>query len=476
MRQVSISPVPVTRLTRSLSPERTEQFVALAERARAALAGRVVWNVNATATGGGVAEMLPTLLAYGLGAGVDTRWLVLDADPHFFTITKRLHNLLHGVTGDGGPLAADERAHYERALAANLEEMLADVRTGDLVVLHDPQTAGMVDGLRAAGARVVWRCHIGLDGSNDLTDRAWSFLRPYVEPADAVVFSRQAYAPDWVDPQRLWVIRPSIDALSCKNVDLDADEVAAILHTSGLLAGDGFARSTLGRFTGRSGSAVEVHSRMDLVLGGSPPPADARVVLQVSRWDRLKDMAGVMTAFAYHLREMADVHLMLVGPDAWGVTDDPEGTEVLAECRALWNSLPERTRRRIHVVCLPMEDVDANALMVNALQRHAYLVAQKSIVEGFGLTVTEAMWKSRPVLASAVGGIRDQITDGVDGVLVDDPTDLAAFAAEMQGLLDDPVRAERLGRAGREHVRDEYLADRHLTQYENLLTRLATGR
>src|SRR5690606_24316280 len=152
------------------------------------LDGHVVWNVNATASGGGVAEMLTAMLAYGRGAGIDTRWLVLDGNPRFFRITKRLHNLLHGTPGDGGPLGEAERDVYESVLAGNLEAMRSRVRAGDIVILHDPQTAGLARGLRDAGAHVVWRCHIGRDTPNELTDIGWRFLERYVDEADATVF------------------------------------------------------------------------------------------------------------------------------------------------------------------------------------------------------------------------------------------------------------------------------------------------
>jgi trehalose synthase len=167
-----------------------------------------------------------------------------------------------------------------------------------------------------------------------------------------------------------------------------------------------------------------------------------------------------------------DVHLVLAGPAVAGVSDDPEGAEVLAECQAAWEELPEDLRRRVHLAVLPMDDVDENAVLVNALQRHATVVVQKSLVEGFGLTVTEAMWKGSPVVASAVGGIQDQIADGVDGVLLADPTDLDAFASALAGLLADPERAARIGAAGRERVRAQFLGDRHLIQYVELFAGL----
>ena len=165
-------------------------------------------------------ETLQTLLAYGRGARIDNRWLVLDGEAEFFAITERLHNLLHGDRGDGGPLGADERACYERVVAANVAEMLTLMGARDIVLLHDPQTAGMIDGLRATGVRVVWRCHVGRDTCNDETDEAWAFLRPDLERADAFVFSRLEYVPEWIERERLVIIAPSIDPFSAKNREI----------------------------------------------------------------------------------------------------------------------------------------------------------------------------------------------------------------------------------------------------------------
>ena len=177
----------------------------------------------------------------------------------------------------------------------------------------------------------------------------------------------------------------------------------------------------------------------------------------------------MLSAFADYVGPATqDVHLMLVGPDVSAVRDDPEGAEVLAACRATSARLPDPVRKRCHLACIPMDDIDENAIIINALQRHATVVVQKSLVEGFGLTVTEAMWKSRPVLASAVGGIQDQITDGAEGLLLPDPRDLGGFAQRLQLLLDDPLMRERMGRSGHERVQDEFLGDRHLIQYVDL--------
>jgi trehalose synthase len=397
----------------------------------------------------------------------------LDGDAEFFTITKRLHNLLHGDPGDGGRLGAAEHGHYQRVLEDNLSGMSSRIARSDIVLLHDPQTAGIVDGLRENGNRVVWRCHVGRDTSNDQTDLAWAFLRRYIEDADAYVFSRRVYAPVWMDAARLAVIPPSIDPFSAKNRELDSHTVRAVLATAGLVGGGDFPDRPI-HFERRDGSVGTIRHHTRLV-DGPPPPLDARLIIQVSRWDRLKDMGGVMSGFArLDTDDRADSHLMLVGPDVTGVTDDPEGAEVLADCRRQWRALPDGVRERVHLASIPMDDVDENAIIVNALQRHAYAVVQKSIVEGFGLTVTEAMWKSRPVIASRVGGIQDQITDGHNGLLLPDPYDLDALAAAIRRLLQEPRLADNLGAAAHDRVQVQFLGDRHLAQYVNLFGRLAS--
>jgi len=473
MRQVEVQPVPLDRLTALLTPERALRLRDVAEAARPMLSDRVVWNINATAQGGGVAEMLQTLLAYGRGAGVDTRWLVLDGDEQFFAITKRLHNVLHGDPGDGGPLGAAERVHYIDVLQTNLDHMHPPVRAGDIVLLHDPQTAGLVDPLRRLGVHVVWRCHIGRDTSNEHTECGWAFLREFVEDSDGFIFSRKVYAPSWVPPERLWVIPPSIDPFSVKNRMLAPAEALAVLEQTGLLdapyGGDGLT------FVRRDGTTGALRRHDTLFAEGAPVPPDARVVVQVSRWDRLKDMAGVMRGFAAAIDRLPeDAQLMLVGPEVSGVSDDPEGAEVLEECRDQWRTLPDGVRRRVALVTLPMDDGDENAHIVNAVQQYAAVVVQKSLVEGFGLTVTEAMWKGRPVVASAVGGIQDQILDGRDGLLVGDPRDLSEFADAVGRVLRDRRLADALGAAARARVQDQFLGDRHLAQYVDLFASMLT--
>jgi trehalose synthase len=179
-----------------------------------------------------------------------------------------------------------------------------------------------------------------------------------------------------------------------------------------------------------------------------------------------------MSGFVEHVDPSLGAHLLLCGPSVTGVSDDPEGAGVLDECLAQWRDLPHVARGRVHLACIPMTDPDENASIVNAIQRHASVVVQKSLAEGFGLTVAEAMWKRRPVVASAVGGIVDQIEDGIHGRLVDDPTDLRAFGAAVESLLRDPTGAAKLAENAHQRVADEFLGDRHLEQYVRLFEQL----
>ena len=229
-------------------------------------------------------------------------------------------------------------------------------------------------------------------------------------------------------------------------------------------------------YTRYDGTPGRVDRLCEVLSTGPPPRIDEPLVVQVSRWDRLKDHMGVMTGFAEHVAPATGAHLILAGPNVNAVADDPEGAEVLNEVWAAWRELPHVRRSRVHLSCLPMADIEENAAIVNALQRHATVVVQKSLEEGFGLTVAEAMWKSRPVVASAVGGIHDQIEDGVTGVLLDDPTDIDTFGRLVLELLNDPQRAQEIGARAREHVRRNFLANRHAAQYIELFASIIEAR
>ena len=467
LEQVPVAPLPIERFAAVLTPEQEEGLQKTVVRAQRELQGRVVWSVSSTAYGGGVAEMLRSLLAYSRAAGVDARWAVMGGEPDFFRITKRIHNNLHGFAGDGGPLGELEMKIYEAVSDATAEQLRSLIEPGDIVLAHDPQTAGLVKPLVDMGAHVIWRAHIGLDLPNDRARIAWAFLRPYVEPAAAYVFSRQAFAWEGLDPERVEIIRPSIDPFSAKNQELASSDVRSILKAAGILEHDGPGRPVFERHDGTPGRV----DRQAQMVQDAPLPVDVPVVTQVSRWDRLKDPIGVMESIVSHTHHATRSHLVLAGPEPSAVSDDPEGADVLRECVTRWESLAPEVRHRIHLALLPMADAEENAAIVNALQRRSDVVVQKSLAEGFGLTVAEAMWKARPVVASRVGGIQDQIVDGVSGVLVD-PRDVVGFGAHVRELVLDLERRERMGAAAQERVRDEFLGVRHLTQYVDLFERV----
>ena len=249
-----------------------------------------------------------------------------------------------------------------------------------------------------------------------LANLTWRTVAPYV-------FSHLGFVPRLLEHADVSIIPPSIDPEAPKNRPLNRTKVDALLVRIGLLDNEAVPASS---------------PRVSAVLGGGGPVSrDDRVVVQVSRWDRLKDMQGVLVGFADRLAGQAGLRLALVGPAVDGVSDDPEGARVLGECMDHWESLPPKLRSAIRLVALPMDDLVLNALMVNAIQRHAAVVVQKSLEEGFGLTVAEAMWKSRPVVASAVGGIVDQVAPG-SGILLRDPSDLDAFGETLSALLQSP--------------------------------------
>jgi trehalose synthase len=468
--ELEVEALDAARFEPLVGPERMARFEAVAAETRERLGRRAVVSVNSTAVGGGVAEMLQTLLAYARGAGVDARWLVIQGDPGFFAVTKRIHNGLYGGPGDGGALGPDERSHYEANQRENAEALLDLLAPDTIVLLHDPQTAGMAPALRRAGRLVLWRCHVGLDEPNEWSERAWTFLRPYLEDVDAYIFSRAAFAPPWADLAKTFVIPPSIDPFAAKNEMMSARNVRLALGYAGLVEGAG--DPPVVPFTRRDGSRGHITRRADVIQLGPAAPADAPLVMQASRWDGMKDMAGVMEGFVHHVDPALGAHLVLAGPAVTSVADDPEAAEVYDDCIDRWRRLPHEARSRVHLACTPMADPDEAAAIVNALQRHATVVVQKSLAEGFGLTVAEAMWKARPVVASAVGGIVDQIEHGEHGLLLNDPHDLEAFGAAVERLLRDPAEAAYLGRKARERASRELLGDSHLALYARVLQRL----
>lgn len=471
VREIEVAVRSLSLLEPLIGAERYGELGRAAAQTSQQLEGKTVWNVSSTAAGGGVAEMLQVLVGYTLDADIDIRWLVMSADPEFFSITKRIHNRLHGAAGDGGGLGRNETAHYAEITAANSKGVMSRVRQGDVVLLHDPQTAGMAPTLAEAGARVVWRCHIGRVGSNQWTEEAWSFVRPHLAHCEAFIFSLPEYVPSWIEESKVWVIPPSIDPFSPKNQNMSPSNVIRTLGRIGLL--QAVPKDSPGTFTRGDGTAGHVERQAAIISANvAPLGSDVPLVVQVSRWDRLKDMEGVMEGFVAAAPALNDAHLALVGPAVIGVTDDPEGADVYAECLAAWEDLPANARRRVTLITLPMADVDENAAMVNAIQRHATVIVQKSLEEGFGLTVAEGMWKAKAVVASNVGGITEQIVSGT-GILISDPADLVAFGKALTDLFTNPLKLAELGSRAREHVLESFVGDKHLLLFARLMAELS---
>ena len=405
--------------------------------------GPLLAHVNATATGGGVSELLRGLLRQQ-PAG----WAVIAGNAEFYAVTKYLHHLLHGHADPG---RLDDSA-LMRTYRATLEPQHAwfteRVGRGDVVVLHDPQTLGLAPAIKAAGGRAVWHCHIGAVIAPERGPGAmWRAFAPEIQAVDAVVTTLPEFAPP--SARELFLIPPAIDPAAVKNRELSPDEIAAVLAEIGLTSG---------------------HVAPDVVvIQERPLPRDARVVLQVSRWDPLKDMPGVARCV---IGLPLDVHVVLAGTNPIEIPDDPEGLAVLAEVRAVLAELSEVDRARVHLVNISMKRQERNALVVNALQRRADVVVQKSLQEGFGLTVTEAMVKARAVIASDVGGLRQQITNGHNGLLVD-PADLDGLRAQLRRLLDDPVLRRELGERARATVLERYTMRQFADSYRKVAEALS---
>lgn len=454
----------------------------------ARMAGRTLWMVNSTAKGGGVAEMLPAKVRLLRDLGIRSEWAVIETDrPEFFQLTKRIHNLVHG--SGAGRLGPADRELYEAVNRANADGLATHLARGDVVVVHDPQPMPLAGLLRErVEVTAVWRCHIGLDATNDATRAAWEFLAPYAGAYDRAVFS----APEYVVPylaDRAAVIHPGIDPLASKNREMHAHELVRVLANSALT-------TTIGPTLRPPFQQLANRLQHDGTFRPAIWPEEIGlltrpIVTQVSRWDRLKGFAPLLRAFARLKRRARNggdgldpllarrldvARLVLAGPEPEGVADDPEAAEVLEELKREYAGLGPTLQADVALVTLPMRAPRENALMVNALQRASSIVAQNSIREGFGLTVAEAMWKRIPVLANERAcGPRHQVRHLVDGLLVRDPEDEGALAAGLVDALSDPDRAETWGRNAQRQVHERFLVFSQLEGWLRLLAGLGTG-
>ena len=373
-----------------------EELGLLADRLR----GKAIQNINSTAVGGGVAEILSRMIPLLSQLGVSAAWDVIKGDEKFFAVTKKFHNGLHGVPVE---IDAGEYAHFLEVNRYNAEQ----IRFGDIVFVHDPQPIALVEKRGAIGKNWLWLCHIDFSRPDP---KIWEFLRQFIPRYDAAVFSAPAFSQKLPIPQVL--IAPSIDPLGDKNKELDEPTIDAV-----------FARFGIDR---------------------SRP-----VVTQISRFDYLKDPVGVIKAYKL-AKERVDMQLVIAGG---GATDDPEGPIIMEEVRR-----EAEKDEDIFVLFLP----PASDIEINALQRGSTIILQKSLKEGFGLTVSEALWKGKPTIAGAVGGIPLQIAHKYSGVLTHS---IEGTAQWIKQLIGAPEFARQLGVNGREHIRNNFLITRHIKDY-----------
>ena len=371
------------------------------------LQGISLFHVSSTLVGGGVAEMLHSLVPLFNDLGIETRWQVIKGTPLFFKTTKSIHNALQGNHIE----IADEMLDRYKEINKRNGEIL-DL-SGDVVVIHDPQPLPLIERRPSGSNRWIWRCHIDLSSPNK---NVWTFLYDYIERYDVVVVSMPEFAQYLPIPQD--IIPPSIDPLSDKNMDLPEARVSEVYEKYGI-------------------------------------PRDKPVILQVSRFDPFKDPIGIIEACEL-VRRDTECSLVFAGGIA---SDDPESSEVLARLEERANNDPDT-----YIIAPRTEPIPAAE--VNALQRGADIIVQKSLREGFALTVTEAMWKAKPVVGADVGGIKLQVKDGITGFLVrsiDETAERIAF------LLRNPDLAREMGEVGKEQVRKNFLITRHLRDYLRLL-------
>ena len=373
-----------------------EELFLLAEH----LSGRVIQNINSTAVGGGVAEILSRMIPLLGQLGVKAKWDVIKGDEKFFAVTKKIHNGLHGV-----PVKINNE-EYDYFLEVNRQNA-REIAFGDIVFVHDPQPIALIEKRSEVGKRWVWRCHIDFSRPDP---KIWKFLSQFVTRYDATVFSAPAFAQKIPVPQLL--IAPSIDPLSDKNKELPEETIDSVFKQYG--------------------------------IDRSRP-----VVTQISRFDYLKDPLGVIQAYK-RARAHVDMQLVLAGG---GATDDPEGPMIMERVK----EEAEKDRNIFALFLPPASDIE-----INALQRGSTIILQKSLREGFGLTVAEALWKGKPTIAGAVGGIPLQITHKYSGILTHS---IEGTAQWIKQLISAPEYASKLGANGREHIRNNFLITRHIKDY-----------
>lgn len=447
---------------------------------------RTIYMLNSTAKGGGVAEMLPRYINIFRELGVNIEWLVMHPDQEaFFSLTKNLHNLIHGAGSTD--IASEEKKLYNRVSRKVADGIKPYLKENDILVVHDPQPMGAGALLKKeTGVTTLWRCHIGLDKHTEETRAAWHFLSDYADPYDHGIFTASEYIPSYFAGKSS-IIYPSLDPLSHKSRVLSAHKLMGILCNAGL---------------GKEHEPVLTppfsEPAMRLQPDGSFQRADEPeeiglmyrpTITQVSRWDRLKGFKPLMDGFIHlkknlinrddiperHRNRLKIVRLVMAGPDPSSIQDDPEGIEVLQSLIDTYKDLEPEIQKDIALLTLPMNSSKENALMVNAIQRCSTVIAQNSLKEGFGLTATEAMFKAIPVIGTSAVGLRLQIRDQIDGLMVQNPEDPIEIAEKLDTILSEAKQREFYAINAQKRIHDEFLLFKQIARWLRVLYNTANG-
>nr|VFJ58154.1 MAG: trehalose synthase [Candidatus Kentron sp. FM]VFJ58449.1 MAG: trehalose synthase [Candidatus Kentron sp. FM]VFK12237.1 MAG: trehalose synthase [Candidatus Kentron sp. FM] len=482
-RIVDIAEQPLFLERYLVHPELRNQIQLLKEKASPIAArckDRCIWMINSAARGGGVAEMMPSIITFLRALGFSAKWAVIETENQdFFALTKRIHNLTHGVTQVSRDFSENDYRLFEEVNRQNAMQIEQAIKPQDILILHDPQVLPLGNLLsQALGIKFLWRCHIGTNRKNTSTEAVWDFLQPFFENCVGAIFTAREYAPEYLQ-DRITIIHPAIDPLTDKNRHLSFTEIVEILCAGGLVpAPHPVAIADFSHRARQISTDGRLQDCEDNGLFYRP------TVLQISRWDRLKGWNHLLEGFARMKRELQRsgantaenrfpllARLILAGPDPAYILDDIEGAAAFEEIRQMFVSLDPDIQSDVTVYLLPMASHSENALIVNALQRIASVVVQNSIEEAFGLTVEEALWKGRPVLVSTAFGLRLQIDDGVNGVFVD-ATDAKQISKRLLELLATPQHRSALGEMAKYLTVDNALIFNKISKYIDVLSLL----
>lgn len=439
-----------------------------------------IWMINSTSIGGGVAEMLPMLITmFKDTTNINIKWVVLQTkNKSFFNITKQIHNNIHGVFNPKTMeiLNKSHRLILESICKKACDELIPLIKPNDIIIIHDPQPLAMIKFLKKSHKCndniIIWRSHIGIDDKqNEITNKTWKFLKPYINLSDHIIFSLKDYIPNYIIKENKIpynIIPPAICPFTPKNIELTHNELLKILANSNIVyypSSDSNKslswKYKVKRVCGKTGKLIECsndkYTNFNLLFNP--------IICQISRWDHLKGWIQLIHAFVY-LKQNIDKQyiknmiLILGGPDPSFIQDDPEGIKVFNDLCKYYQSLNNdiNIQNSIYILSLPMNNRDENALIVNALQRLSSIIVQNSLREGFGLTVTEAMFKGTPIIASSVGGIKTQVFNQINGITINDPTNYKSVANSIINMINSGnIKMKKYAIKGKENVIDKFL-------------------